>query len=95
MGVVNPRPWELPTPTPAQRAVTWGAGRLIRAMAGGPVSWRPGWSSQLLETPKWTGSRAPRDPEWQGRARGVIAVDQRDGDVPGGGKDSSITSSPS
>lgn len=51
MGVVIPRPWEFPTPTPAQRAVTWGAGRFIRTVAGGPVSWRPGWSSQLLEAP--------------------------------------------
>lgn len=84
MGVVNPRPWEFPTPTPVQRAVTWGAGRLIGTMAGGPVSWRPGWSSQLLEAPKWTGSWAPRDPERQGRAGSVISVDERDGDIPGG-----------
>lgn len=59
------------------------------------MGWRPGWSSQLLEAPKWTGSWAPRDPEWQGWAGGVIAVDERDSDIPGGGKDSSITSSPS
>lgn len=94
MGVVNPRPWEFPTPTPVQRAVTWGAGRLIGTMAGGPVSWRPGWSSQLLEAPKWTGGWAPRDPERQGRAGGVISVDERDGDIPGGGEVSSITRSP-
>lgn len=94
MGVVNPRPWELPTPTPAQRAVTWGAGRLI-AVAGGPMSWRPGWSSQLLEAPKWTRSWAPRDPEWQGRAGGVIAVDERDSDIPGGGEDRNTARFPS
>lgn len=45
------------------------------------MGWRPGWSSQLLEAPKWTGSWAPRDPEWQGWAGGVIAVDERDSDI--------------
>lgn len=88
MGVVNPRPWEHPAPTPAQRAVTWGAGGLIGTMAGGPTSWRPGWSSQLLEAPKRTGCWAPGNLQWQGWAGGVIPVDERDGDIPGGGEDS-------
>lgn len=94
MGVVNPGSWELPTPAPVQRAVTWGTSRFIGAVAGGPMSRRPGWSSQLLEAPKRTGSWAPRDPEWQGRAGRVISVDERDGDIPEGGKDSSIAHSP-
>lgn len=59
------------------------------------MGWRPGWSSQLLEAPKWAGSWAPRDPERQGWAGGVISVDERDGDVPGGGEDSASLIAPS
>lgn len=38
-----------PPPTPAPRAVTCGVGGLVEAMAGDPVSRRPGGGSQLAE----------------------------------------------
>lgn len=52
------------------------------AMAGDPVSWRPGWGSQLGEVAQWAGGWGLGEAEAQGRARGVVAVEDGDGDIP-------------